>query len=305
MFGTQGGGPELFPFADLGDVFDVFFGGGFGRGRGRARQRTRTQRGGDLYATVALTFEEASFGVEKEVHLESLETCSRCKGNGCEPGTYPSRCTRCGGSGEVQDVQRSIFGTVMTARTCTTCEGTGEEIATRCTQCDGDGRVTRDQVMSVEVPAGVTDGLELRISGGGDTGREGGTAGDLYVALQVAPHPVFERRGQDLFAVLPVPMTRAALGAEVEVETLDGAERVRLEPGTDSGTTIRLKGRGVPNLGRRGRGDLFLQVVVETPRRLDREQRKLLARLAELRAEETPSGGSLRGELRRPGPRSA
>lgn len=299
LFGTSGA-PDVFPFADFGDVFDVFFGGGFGRRRGRGPRRPRARRGGDLMAAIDLRFEEAAFGAAKEVHIESLETCSRCGGSGCEPGTHPSRCTRCGGTGEVQDVQRSIFGTVMTARTCGTCEGTGEEIAAKCTQCGGDGRLARSHVVTVEVPAGVTDGLELRISGGGDSGRQGGLPGDLYVALQVEPHPVFERRGQDLFALLEVPMTRAVLGGEFDVQTLDGPERVRLEPGTESGTEVRLRGRGVPSLGRRGRGDLFLTVHVETPKRLGREERRLLERLAELRGEARAKGEPAPARLRRP-----
>jgi molecular chaperone DnaJ len=300
LFGGEGG-PDLFPFSDFGDVFDVFFGGGFGRRRTRGPRRTRTQRGGDLFTTLTLTFEEAAFGAKREVELQTLEPCPRCEGTGCEPGTHPSRCTRCGGTGEVQDVQRSIFGTVLTARTCTTCEGTGEEIAAKCTQCRGDGRVARSQVVTVEVPAGVTDGLELRISGGGDSGRQGGLTGDLYVSLQVVPHPVFERRGQDLFAMLEVSLTQAALGAELEVPMLEGSERIQLEPGTESGTVLRLRGRGVPNLGRRGRGDLFLTVQVETPKRLRREERQLLERLAELRGETPPRGEPGQARLRHPG----
>jgi molecular chaperone DnaJ len=299
LFGSTGA-QDLFPFSDFGDVFDVFFGGGFGRRRSRGPQRTRARRGGDLMVTLSLTFEEAVFGADKEVHVESLQTCAKCQGSGCEPGTFPSRCSRCGGTGEVQDVQRSIFGTVMTARTCATCEGTGEEIAAKCAQCGGDGLVARDQIVTVEVPPGVTDGLELRISGAGDSGRLGGLAGDLYVSLQVQSHSVYERSGQDLFAVLEVPMTRATLGGEFEVQTLDGADSVRLEPGTESGAVIRLRGRGVPNLGRRGRGDLFLTVQVETPTRLGREERRLMERLAELRGEGTEKGSPLPGRLRRP-----
>lgn len=297
MLGTQA--PDLFPFGDFGDIFDVFFGGGFGRTRARPR-RTRAERGGDLFANLRLTFEEAAFGTNKEVEIQSLETCDRCKGTGCEPGTYPSRCTRCGGTGQIQDMQRSIFGTVMTARTCTTCEGTGEEIAAPCKQCRGDGRVSRAQVVTIEVPPGVSDGLELRVAGGGHSGRLGGLSGDLYVTLQVAPHPVFERRGQDLFAILEVPMTVAALGGDLEVETLEGTQTVRIQPGTQSGSAIRLRGRGVPHLGRRGRGDLFLSIHVQTPTDLRRDERALLERLAELRRERPPGGGPGRGVLRRP-----
>ena len=298
LFGSSGAAPDVL-FQDLGDIFDVFFGGGFGRRRSGPR-RSRVQRGRDSFAALHLTFREAAFGIQKEVPIQTLESCQRCGSTGAEPGTAPSRCSRCGGTGEFQDVQRSIFGTVMTARTCPTCEGTGEEIASPCASCGGDGRILADSVVTVEVPPGVTDGLELRISGAGHGGRAGGSPGDLYVSLEVEPHEVFERRGQDLFAMLEVPMTRAALGADVEVETLDGTERVRIEPGTRSGSVIRLRGRGTPNLGRRGRGDLFLTIDVAMPERPSREERRLLERLAELRGETLGKGETPPGTLRRP-----
>jgi molecular chaperone DnaJ len=296
MFGSGGGAPDLFPF---GDIFDVFFGGGFGGRRTARPRRTRAHRGGDVFAELTLSLEEAAFGLQREVPIDALEACSRCQGSGCEPGTHPTRCSRCGGSGEVQDVQRSIFGTIMTAHPCTTCEGTGQEIRERCTECRGDGLTSRRQVVTVDVPAGVSDGMELRVSGAGDSGRLGGATGDLYVALHVTPHPVFERQGQDLRAVLDVPMTQAALGAEFEVPTLDGKERVRVHPGTHSGTVIRLRGHGIPHLGRRGRGDLYLTVLVQTPEGLKRPERELVERLAEMRGEDLGRGPAP-ASLRRP-----
>jgi molecular chaperone DnaJ len=298
LFGQEGAAAGgFFPFGDMTDIFDVFFGTGFGSRR--SRRRTRTHRGEDLFVRLDLTFEEAVFGSQKEVTVESLEACSRCQGSGCEPGTHPSRCSRCGGSGEIQDVSRSVFGTVMTARPCTVCEGTGEEIASPCRECGGDGRLPRRQTVTVDVPAGVSDGMELRVTAGGQEGRQGGSAGDLYVSLHVEPHPVFERRGQDLVSGLAVPMSQAALGTEVEVPTLDGPERIRLEPGVESGTVIRLRGRGVPHLGRRGRGDLFLTVLVETPKPRSKEERALLERLSELRGETPARGPGLVGSLRK------
>ena len=295
-----GTAPDLFPFGDVGDVFDVFFGGGFGGRRTRSRRRTRTQRGEDLFVPLALTFREAVFGTQKDVAVETLSECERCSGSGCEPGTRPSRCTRCGGSGEIQDVARSIFGTVMTARPCTVCDGTGEEIGAPCRECAGQGRVPRKQRFNVEVPAGVADGMELRVAGGGQDGRSGGMAGDLYVSLQVKPHPVFDRRGQDLVCGLPVSMTQAALGADLDVPTLDGeAERIRLEPGTQSGSVLRIRGRGVPHLGRRGRGDLYVTVTVEIPSSLSSEERALLERMAQLRGEMPKRGESLPARLRK------
>jgi molecular chaperone DnaJ len=192
-----------------------------------------------------------------------------------------------------------VFGTVMTARPCTVCEGTGEEIGAPCKTCAGQGRVSRQQTISVEVPAGVSDGMELRVPGAGQDGRQGGGSGDLYVSLRVQPHPVFDRRGQDLVCALPVPMTLAALGTEVEVPTLEGDERIRIEPGTPSGTVIRLRGKGIPHLGRRGRGDLFVTVLVETPKPRSKEERELLERLADSRGESTEDGKGLTGKVRK------
>lgn len=305
LFGARGGasgGPgDVFGFGDLGDVFDVFF-GGFGGGRRRAtRRRTRTARGGDLFVPVSLSFAEAVFGVQKTVTVTTARACERCSGIGAEPGTHPSRCTRCGGAGEVQDVQRSVFGTVMTSRECSQCEGTGEEIASPCRVCGGAGRTPAEQGVDVEIPAGVDDGMELRVSGEGEDGRAGGPPGDLYVSIRVQPDPVFERRGDDLVCALPLPMTQAALGADVEIPTIDGEpERVGLEPGVQSGTILRVRGRGVPHLQRRGRGDLFVTVQVETPVARSREERQLLERLAQLRAEHpSADGGGFVAKLRK------
>jgi len=295
-FGSQAI-PDLFPF---GDIFDVFFGGGgFGGRRGRTRP-TRTRPGGDLFAEITLTLDQAAFGVRRDVPIDSLETCARCGGSGSEPGTGPIRCPRCGGSGELQEVQRSIFGTIMTARPCDACEGTGERIEDPCAECRGDGRTRRRQTVAVDVPAGVSDGMELRVSGAGDAGRQGGPPGDLYVQVHVQPHPSFQRRGQDLFSILDLPFTQAALGTEVEVATLDGAERMKIAPGTQPGSVVRLKGGGVPNLGRRGRGDLFVTVQVEVPQALRREEREVLERLATIRGEMSARGKRHDGRLRRP-----
>lgn len=303
LFGAQpgrSGGGDFFPFGDMGDIFDVFFGGGFGGSRrGATRRRSRTARGEDVGVRLTVSFEEAVFGVRREVEVDGLATCSRCGGNGCEPGTHPSRCSRCGGSGEIQDVQRTMFGTVMTARPCTTCQGTGEQISTPCTQCAGDGRVPGKETVTLEIPAGVTDGMELRVSGAGQDGRAGGQPGDLYVSLSVEPHPIFERRGQDLVCELPVAMTQAALGADVEIPTLDEPESVHLQPGITSGTVLRLRGKGVPHLGRRGRGNLYVTVVVETPSPRSKEERELLERLARLRGERPAKGKGLTGTLRK------
>ena len=293
------GGPVEFPFGDMSDLFEAFFGTGT-FGRRRTGPRSRVQRGEDVFAEVSIGFREAAFGVPRELRVARMESCDRCRGSGAEPGTSPERCSTCGGTGQVQDVRQSIFGTVMTAHPCGTCEGTGEVIVSRCERCGGRGRVGADATVNVDVPAGVSDGMELRISEAGHAGRAGGPAGDLYVSVHVEDDPVFERHGQDVFAILDVPLVQAALGARLEVETLEGTETIEIEPGTDSGTTIRLRGRGIPNIGRRGRGDLFLTVAVETPRDLSKDERRLLEELARVRGEDVGKKSISNATLRRP-----
>jgi molecular chaperone DnaJ len=293
------GGPQAFPFGDVADIFDAFFGPGtFGTTRRRSTRVSRSRAGEDLRASVALSFDESVFGVHRELEIDRLATCERCAGSGAEPGTQPVTCPTCGGAGQVQDVRRSIFGTVMTAHPCPTCGGTGERLASPCAECRGEGRVRVSSIVPVDVPAGVADGLELHVTGAGNAGRAGGRPGDLFLSISAEPSPVFERRGEDLFAMLEVSVAQAALGAELEVETVHGPERVKIPAGTQSGSTVRLRDRGVPNLGRRGRGDLFLTVHVETPSELSTRERALLEELATLRGEETGKGAP--GRLRKP-----
>jgi molecular chaperone DnaJ len=296
----QAGGPAGQQFTDIQDIFDMFFGGGFTSGGGRTRRASRTRRGEDLQTVVTLSFTEAAFGVRKELQLERMVACDRCLGNGAEPGTAPIACRTCGGTGQLQQMRRSIFGTVMTAVPCQTCEGTGQEVPDKCGQCHGDGRRREPATVAVEVPAGVAEGMELRVGGAGNVGRAAGPPGDLFVGIRVEPSLAFERRGQDLSAILDLSMTQVTLGADVAVETLDGVEHIRIEPGTGSGTVIRLRGKGVPNLNRRGRGDLYVTVHVVTPTDLSREERKLFERFAELRGEETSKREPGHGDLRRP-----
>jgi molecular chaperone DnaJ len=296
------GGAEGSPFGDIQDIFDLFFGqgglGGFGSvGARRRASRSVARRGEDIAVGARLSFREAVFGARREFEIERLLTCERCAGVGAEPGTAPIACRTCGGTGEVRSVRRSVFGALVTTTTCRTCEGSGTEIPDRCERCRGRGRVRVPSTVAVDIPAGVADGMELRVAGSGHAGVRGGGPGDLFVRIEVEPSIAFERRGQDLFAVLDISITRATLGGEVEVEGLDGPERIRIEPGTESGTVVRLKGRGVPNLNRPGRGDLFVTLHVVTPRDLSPQERELLTRLAELRGE---GAGPGRGELRRP-----
>ncbi len=302
----QGGGPAGFPFNDIQDIFDMFFGGqGFaGAGgvgtRRRGPRRTRTQRGEDLFIATALTFEEAAFGVQRELQVDRLTACESCMGVGAEPGTAPVACRTCGGAGETQQVRRSIFGTLMTAAPCQVCEGTGQEILDRCKTCGGDGRLVGKEAITVDLPAGVADGMELRVTGSGHAGRAGGPQGDLYVGIRVEPSEAFERHGQDLASILDISMTQAALGADLQIDTLDGPEHVKIEPGTESGTTLRIRGKGVPNLNRRGRGDLFVTVHVRVPADLSKVERKLLEQLAEIREERSSKKDPARAPLRRP-----
>jgi molecular chaperone DnaJ len=291
-------GPQGAPFADIQDLFDMFFGGGFG-GRPRG-PRSRVRRGEDIRVAVRLSFPGAVFGEQREIEVEHLATCGRCAGNGAEPGTSPITCRTCGGAGEVQSVRRSIFGTVMTSTPCVTCGGIGEEIPDRCEECFGEGRVRSIGTVAFDVPAGVVDGMDLRVAGRGNAGVAGGQPGDLIVRVEVEPSEAFERAGQDLHGVLDVSITQATLGATVEIESLDGPERVRIEPGTESGTVLRLRGKGVPHLQRRGRGDLYVTLHIVAPRDLSKEERSLLERLAELRGESGGENGAAPRGLRKP-----
>ena len=289
-------GPPGAPFGDIQDLFDMFFGGGFGvRSRG---PRSRIRRGEDLRVGVRLAFAESVFGAQREVQIERLSACDTCGGSGARPGTSPTTCRTCSGAGEVQSVRRSIFGTVMTATPCVACGGTGEEIRDRCETCGGDGRVRGSSTVTFDVPAGVLEGMDLRVGGRGNAGVGGGPAGDLIIGIDVEPSEAFVRQGEDLHGVLDVSITQATLGGDIEVETLDGPDRLRIDAGTESGTVLRLKGKGVPHLQRRGRGDLFVTLHIVTPQDLSKEERSLLERLAELQGES--QNGAAPRTLRRP-----
>ena len=299
-FGTTGG-PGGAGFTDIQDIFDLFFGqGGFGVGSRRRGPRSRVQHGEDLGVRITLGFRDAAFGARRDLEIERLVACVRCQGNGAEPGTAPIACRTCGGTGQVQAVRRSVFGQVMTASPCTTCRGTGQEVLDPCESCFGQGRRQEASTVTIDIPAGVSDGMELRVAGNGHAGLAGGPPGDLYVGISIEPSEEFDRRGQDLFTVLDVSMTQATLGAELEIGGIDGPERIELESGTESGTVVRIKGGGVPNLNRRGRGDLYVTLHVVTPGSLSREERKLWERLAEVRGERSTSREPVEGRLRRP-----
>ena len=212
--------------------------------------------------------------------------CPRCSGSGCEPGTHPSTCRTCAGEGQVRQVRRTVLGQMVTALPCGACGGTGREILSPCSGCRGEGRVNQPTTVEVQVPAGIADGQRLRLSGRGPAASRGGTPGDLYVSVSVRPHPRFQRHGDDLVQLLAIPMTQAVLGAALRIETLDGEEDLVIPAGTQSGRVFRLRGRGVPSLRGRGRGDLLVQVDVIIPERLSAEEAGLIRRLAELRGED-------------------
>lgn len=286
MFGPDGAARGADPFGGVdfgfGDLFETIFGGDpFGRRRGGGEPR----RGPDAEVHLELDFEEAVFGATKSLEVRVPVECTRCQGSGSEPGRYPETCATCQGAGEVRELRRSLLGQLVTTRTCPACRGQGTRIVAPCQDCGGEGRVTRLKQLEVDVPAGVDDGQQLRLPGRGPAPARGGVAGDLYVTLHVRPHPDFERHGHDLVRVLRVPFTQAALGAHLAVETLDGPEDLVLPPGTQHGRVFRLRGRGVPALQGRGRGDLLVRVEVEVPERLSVEEEALVRQLAELRGE--------------------
>ncbi|HEU5006102.1 MAG TPA: molecular chaperone DnaJ [Jatrophihabitantaceae bacterium] len=296
---AQGQGSAGNPFAGFGgfgDVFEAFFGGGtgFGGPGGRGR-RSRVRPGSDALLQLSLTLEEAAFGVRKELNVETAVLCSTCSGSGCAPGTSPQTCATCGGAGEIQTVQRSFLGQVMTTRACTACGGTGEQITSPCPTCGVEGRVRTRRTITVDVPAGIEDGMRIRLSGQGEVGPGGGPAGDLYVEVSEKPHEVFVRDGADLHCTVAVPMTAAALGTDLVLTTLDGEEKLEIRAGTQSGSEQTLRGRGVPRLRSSSRGDLHVHIEVRTPTRLDDEQERLLRELAALRDEDvsavTKKGG--------------
>ncbi|HXY44692.1 MAG TPA: molecular chaperone DnaJ [Acidimicrobiales bacterium] len=282
--GSGGGGGDPFGFGgNLGDIFDVFFGGGGGGFGGQSRPSAR--RGADTEVVLDLLLQDAAFGGTKDVSVNGPVTCATCGGNGARPGTTPSSCAECRGTGQVQRVRQSLLGQMVTATPCGRCQGTGETVASPCQDCRGQGRRTEERTLTINVPAGVDNGATLRVAGGGGAALRGGPAGDLYVHLRVGADPRFDRSGHDLVATVHVSFAQAALGTELEIATLDGSSQVAVPPGTQSGKIVRLGGLGVPKLRARGRGDLLVHIVVDTPTKLSKEEEELIRQLAELRGE--------------------
>jgi len=260
----------------LGDLFG--FGDVFGGGSRAGSRRAAAQRGADLRYDLEITLEDAAAGMTAQLRIPRLETCEKCKGSGAAEGTQPETCQTCSGAGQVR-YQQGFFSV---ARTCGTCRGTGQVIKNPCDVCKGAGRTEREKTMEVKIPAGVETGSRLRIAGEGEAGTQGGATGDLYVVIHVSEHERFERQGSNLYSSVPINFSQAALGAEITVKTLNGQQQVKIPTGTQTGTVFRLKGQGMPVLGGRGRGDLFVAVTVVTPTTLTREQRRILEQLAEV-----------------------
>jgi len=273
--GFEGGFGGFGDLGGLGDIFDMFFGGG---GRGRRGP----EKGSDLRLDMEISFEEAAFGLEKDIKVPRNEECGTCGGSGAAPGTKAQACPACNGSGQIQYAQNTPFGRVVQSRTCDRCRGAGKIIEKPCPTCHGAGQVRKTRSIHVKIPAGVDSGTRLRVSGEGESGLRGGPRGDLYVYIYVKAHKFFRREGNDVIVEIPVSFSQAALGDEIEVDTLDGKARVKVPEGTQSGSVFRLRGRGIPDLHGHGRGDQHVRVKVVTPTRLTEKQKELMQEFARL-----------------------
>lgn len=271
-FGGFGG------FGDLGDIFGDFFGGAAG---GSSARRNGPAKGQNVVNEIEITFEDAAFGCEREITYGRVEQCNTCHGSGCREGTQPETCSYCGGRGTVRTQQNFMGMTMQSSQPCPKCGGQGTIIKDPCTVCKGKGKVRRNRTLRVKVPAGIDDGQSFRVRDEGNAGSNGGPNGDLLVTVTVRKHPIFTRDGANVLCEMPITFTQAALGASIEVPTLDGKVRYAIPEGTQTGTTFRLRGKGIPYVGYKTRGDQFVTVVVETPQKLTREQKELLRKLEE------------------------
>ena len=277
-FGAGGpGGAYNVDFGDLGDIFSSCFGGGFGGG---ARSNPNApRRGADIRQSVMLSFEEAAKGCRKEVSYKRVETCSDCGGSGAAAGTSPKSCPDCGGTGYVRVNQRTPFGVIQSQHSCEKCRGTGKIIEHRCPKCSGLGKVRVTSSKTVEFPAGIDEEQQVRVSGAGDQGSNGGSSGDLFVEVGIRPHPVFERRGYDVHMEQPITYGQAALGDEIEIPTLDGNVKIKVPAGTQPGDVNRMQGRGIQRLNSRSKGDQYVHFTVAVPKNITPEQRELILQL--------------------------
>jgi molecular chaperone DnaJ len=276
-FGGFGGG-DFGGFGGFDDIFSTFFGGG----GGRRRDPNAPRQGADLQYTMTLSFEEAAFGKETEIEIPREETCDTCHGTGAKAGTTPETCSHCHGSGQINVEQNTPFGRIVNRSTCHYCNGTGKEIKHKCSTCAGAGRVQKRRKISIKIPAGIDDGQQLRVSGQGESGINGGPSGDLYVVFHIRSHDFFERDGDDVYCEMPITFVQAALGDEVEIPTIHGKVKLKVPAGTQTGTKFRLRGKGIPNVRGRGIGDQHVIVKVITPTKLNDKQKQLLQEFAEV-----------------------
>lgn len=283
--GAEGfGGFGDFDFGGIGDIFETFFGGsGFGRS---TRSRSGHQKGADLNYTVEITFDEAAFGVEKQISIIRMENCAACSGIGSKPGVSPSTCKHCNGTGQIQHKQNTPFGQFVNVKTCDVCRGEGKVITDPCDTCRGKGKTRRNTKIKINIPSGIDDGQTISLRGEGEPGSKGGHPGTLYINIRVKPHPLFQRQGNDVICEIPITFVQGALGAELEVPTLDGKIRHTIPEGSQTGTVFRLRGKGIPFLRGNGRGDQYVKINIEVPRKLDEKQKAILRQFAEVSGDE-------------------
>lgn len=271
--GDQGG----FNGFDVSDIFDNLFGGGFGGFGGSSRRRSGPQRGANLKYRITLDFLEAAFGIERSIKINKEDKCSTCDGTGAKKGTEPKTCGVCSGTGQVNQRQQTMFGTVMATHTCSTCHGTGTIIDNPCETCRGTGRHSKTKTLDVKIPAGINHGEMLTLRGEGEPGSKGGPYGDLYIEVSIKPHPIFKREGYKTYCEVPVTFPQVALGADISVPTIDGPYIYKLKEGTQPGELFTIRGKGIPHVNRNTvRGDHIFKVIVEVPNNLDQKQKDLL-----------------------------
>lgn len=275
-YGAGGAGSYNVDFGDLGDIFSSFFGGGFGGGRSNPNA---PRRGADIRQSVMLSFEEAAKGCRKEVSYKRVETCNECGGTGAKPGTSPKTCPDCNGTGYVRVNQRTPFGVIQSQHACEKCRGTGKIIEQKCSKCSGMGKVRVTSTKTVDFPAGVDEGQQVRVTGAGDQGSNGGSTGDLFVEVGIRPHPIFERDGYDVHMEQPISYGQAVLGADIEVPTLDGNVKIKIPAGTQPGDINRMQGKGIQRLNSRSKGDQYVHFTVAVPKNVTDEQRELIMQL--------------------------
>lgn len=270
---------------DLEDILGSVFGGGFGGGFNSSKREGPT-KGADLRYNMNITFEEAAFGTSKQINITRNEQCSTCHGSGAKPGTNPVTCDKCGGKGKVQTTQNTIMGTFSTVKTCDKCGGTGKIIPTPCEACSGKGTVRKTRKIDINIPAGIDNGQAISLRGEGDAGKKGGMPGDLFVVVNVMSHPIFTRRGHDIFATVKVPYTKLVLGGTVKVPTLEGESEINIPDGTQVGSVIKIKEKGIPNIHGKGRGNIEYTIQVDIPKRLNDKQKEALKSFADIMGEE-------------------